>query len=48
MSYEGMICPHCGAQTNVDPALIPDDPDYPMQYCPECDEPLFGNENNEE
>lgn len=32
-------CPHCGADTNVDPALLKDDD--PMPYCPECDEPLL-------
>lgn len=41
MSYEGMTCPHCGAQTNVDPALV--EPDAPMIYCKECDQPLFGD-----
>jgi len=32
-------CPHCGHQTDIDPALV--DPDAPMLYCPECDEPLL-------
>lgn len=31
-------CHNCGHQTNIDPALM--EPDAPMQYCPECDEPL--------
>lgn len=44
--YGYMTCPHCGAQTTIDPALV--DPDAPMIYCPECDEPLFGNDNNDE
>lgn len=39
-NYSGMECPHCGAQTNVDPALVKDDD--PMIYCKECDKPLFG------
>lgn len=43
--YYGMECPHCGAQTNVDPALVNDDD--PMVYCPECDEPLFGSSEDE-
>lgn len=40
-NYEGMECPHCGAQTGIDPALVKDDD--PMLYCPECDKPLFGD-----
>lgn len=37
--YVGMRCPHCDAQTNVDPALIKEGD--PMPYCIECDMPLF-------
>lgn len=33
-------CPHCGFQTDIDPAFV--EPDAPMLYCPDCDEPLFG------
>lgn len=43
--YFGMTCPHCGEQTNIDPALVM--PDDPMLYCPECDEPLFSNSNED-
>jgi NAD-dependent SIR2 family protein deacetylase len=42
-NYYGMKCPHCGCQTTVDPALLEDD--APMPYCPECDEPLFGDKD---
>jgi hypothetical protein len=38
-AYNGIICPHCGFETGVEPALIL--PDDPMIYCDECDEPLF-------
>ena len=34
-----MDCPHCGAETTVDPALIPID--APMIYCTECGKGLF-------
>lgn len=37
--YNGIICPHCGHETGIEPALVL--PDDPMIYCPECDEPLF-------
>jgi hypothetical protein len=40
-NYYGMYCPHCNAETGVDPALV--EPDGPMIYCPECDKPLFGD-----
>jgi len=31
-------CVNCGYQSDIDPALL--DPGGPMQYCPDCDEPL--------
>jgi predicted nucleic acid-binding Zn ribbon protein len=43
--YYGIKCPNCGHETNVDPALLDDD--APMVYCPECDEPLFGEPDEE-
>lgn len=39
MDYNGIICPHCGYETGIEPALC--SPEDPMKYCPECDEPLF-------
>lgn len=41
--YNGIICPHCGHETGIEPALV--DPDSPMIYCSECDEPLFTTKN---
>lgn len=32
-------CPHCGTQSNVDPALL--QPEAPMPYCDSCDKPLL-------
>jgi len=37
--FTGIVCPHCGYETGIEPALV--DPDAPMLYCPECDEALF-------
>lgn len=34
-----LVCPHCGAQSMVDPALLRDE--SPMPYCEECDKPLI-------
>ena len=34
-------CPSCGAQSDVDPALLTND--APMPYCKECDEPLISD-----
>ena len=45
MEYYGIICPHCKYETGIEPALCA--PDDPMQYCPECDEPLFHIESGE-
>lgn len=39
--FTGIICPHCGYETGIEPSLV--DPDSPMLYCPECDEALFGD-----
>lgn len=33
-----ITCRNCGYVSDIDPALM--NPDDPMQYCPECDEPL--------
>jgi hypothetical protein len=41
--YGFMNCPHCGSETTVDPALVRDED--PMEYCQECDKPLFGNDD---
>lgn len=43
MDFNGIICPHCGYETGIEPALV--NPDGPMQYCMECDEPLFHTES---
>lgn len=37
--YNGIVCPNCGCETGIEPALC--NPDAPMIYCPECDKPLF-------
>lgn len=42
--FTGIICPHCGCETGIEPALV--DPDGPMLYCPECDEELFPSPEN--
>lgn len=44
--YGYMKCPHCGSQTNVDPALV--NPNDPMLYCDECDQPLFGDTSSDD
>lgn len=36
--YLGMICPHCGQQTGIDPALMED---HKPNYCPCCNEQIF-------
>lgn len=45
-TWHGLVCPHCGEQTNIDPAELTDE--SPMPYCPECDEALIVNEHDEE
>lgn len=42
--YNGIICHHCGCETGIEPASV--NPDDPMLYCPECDEPLFNSESD--
>jgi hypothetical protein len=39
-----MTCPHCQYVTDVDPALITDE--SPMQYCPNCEGALFGEDED--
>lgn len=34
-----LVCPGCGAQSDVDPALL--QPEAPMPYCKECGEALI-------
>lgn len=43
--YEGMICPHCGEQTGIDPALC--EPDQ-CTFCPHCNEQIFFEDPNED
>lgn len=39
-TYTGIICPNCGYETGIEPALVL--PSDPMLYCEQCDEPIFG------
>lgn len=41
-----LLCPYCGYNTGIDPALITEDD--PMPYCDNCGEPLLTNENEED
>lgn len=45
MEYTGLICPHCGAETGIDPALMNDEI---CSFCPECKEQIFIFDNNKE
>ena len=43
--YTGIICPNCGHETGIEPALVI--PLDPILYCPECDEPLFNEKQDD-
>ncbi len=34
--FNGIICPHCGCETGIEPALV----------NPDCDEPLFNTQGD--